>query len=219
MGGQRPARLRRESAIACDLADGLVGDDLLEAVKSIQRKNRCVRNRHVVARAEVAIVVNTTICRATTFGELNGIGPNPTDRRKLGSKHHILVDGQGIPLAAMTTGANRHDSQGLMPLLGLLKLVRGRPGRPRRFPKEILGDRAYDSKKLREACRDRGMRPRLAKRNTPHGSGLGKFRWPVERTISWLHRFRRLGYHRDRLLPIHDAFLALGCALIACRFL
>ena len=96
---------------------------------------------------------------------------------------------------------------------------RGRPGRPRRFPDAILGDRAYDSEALRRASRDRRIRPRLAKRNTPHGSGLGAFRWPVERTISWLHRFRRLGYRRDRLLPIHEAFLTLGCALIAFRFL
>lgn len=146
-------------------------------------------------------------------------GPNPTDRRKLGSKHHILVDGRGIPLAAMTTGANRHDSQAFVPLLDALAGVGGRPGRPRRFPDEILGDRAYDSEALRRASRDRRIRPRLAKRNTPHGSGLGAFRWPVERTLSWLHRFRRLGYRRDRLLPIHEAFLTLGCALIACRFL
>ena len=146
-------------------------------------------------------------------------GPNPTDRRKLGSKHHVLVDGRGIPLAAMTTGANRHDSQAFVPLLDALVGVGGWPGRPRRFPDEILGDRAYDSEALRRASRDRRIRPRLAKRNTPHGSGLGVFRWPVERTISWLHRFRRLGYRRDRLLPIHEAFLTLGCALIAFRFL
>lgn len=146
-------------------------------------------------------------------------GPNPTDRRKLGSKHHILVDGRGIPLAATTTGANRHDSQAFIPLLDALVGVGGKPGRRRRFPDEILGDRAYDSEALRRASRDRRIRPRLAKRNTPHGSGLGVFRWPVERTISWLHRFRRLGYRRDRLLPIHEAFLTLGCALIAFRFL
>lgn len=54
-------------------------------------------------------------------------GPNPTDRRKLGSKHHILVDGRGIPLAVMTTGANRHDSQAFIPLLDALVGVGGKP--------------------------------------------------------------------------------------------
>ena len=137
----------------------------------------------------------------------------------MGSKHHLLVDGRGVPLAAMTAGANRHDSRAFVPLLDALVGVGGRPGRPRRFPDAILGDRAYDSEALRRASRDRRMRPRLAKRNTPHGSGLGVFRWPVERTISWRHRFRRLGDRRDRLLPIREAFLTPGGALIAFRFL
>ncbi len=37
-------------------------------------------------------------------------GPNPTDRGKLGSKHHVVVDARGVPLAITVTGANRHDS-------------------------------------------------------------------------------------------------------------
>jgi IS5 family transposase len=36
-------------------------------------------------------------------------GPNPTDRRKLGSKHHLIVDAQGIPLAVILSAANQHD--------------------------------------------------------------------------------------------------------------
>jgi len=36
-------------------------------------------------------------------------GPNPTDRGKLGTKRHILTDGQGIPLAVIITAANVHD--------------------------------------------------------------------------------------------------------------
>ena len=145
--------------------------------------------------------------------------PNPTDRRKLGSKHHILVEGNGIPLAAMTTGANRHVSKGMVPLLERLPEVRGKVGRLRRFPGQLFGDRAYDSEALRGACEIRGIIPHLARRRTEHGSGLGTFRWPVERTICWLHRFRRLGRRLDRLLLNHDAFLTLACALIAFRFL
>ena len=37
-------------------------------------------------------------------------GPNPTDRGKLGTKrHHVLTDGQGIPLSVVITAANTHD--------------------------------------------------------------------------------------------------------------
>ena len=44
-------------------------------------------------------------------------GPNPTDRRKPGSKHHLIADAQRIPLAAILTGANPHDVTQLLPLV------------------------------------------------------------------------------------------------------
>jgi transposase len=81
-------------------------------------------------------------------------------------------------------------------------------------PKTLLADRAYDSKKHRKALRERGITPRIAKRGTGHGSGLGKERWIVERTISWLHANRRLDRRYDRRNDIHEAFLIIGCALI-----
>ena len=59
----------------------------------------------------------------------------------------------------------------------------------------------------------------LGHRNREHGSGLGKFRWFVERTISWLHSFGRLRRRLDRLTEIQEAFLRLGCSLICLRFL
>ena len=47
-----------------------------------------------------------------------GTGPNPTDRGKPGSKRHVLVDANGIPLALELTPANVHDSTMLEPVLG-----------------------------------------------------------------------------------------------------
>lgn len=54
----------------------------------------------------------------------------------------------------------------------------------------------------------------IARRNTEHGSGLGKLRWVVERTFSWLHQFRRLRIRWERDATLHLAFLSLGCAII-----
>ena len=51
------------------------------------------------------------------------------------------------------------------------------------------------------------------------GSGLGVFRWVVERTLAWLHRFHRLALRYDRRADVHEAFLTLGCALITWRCL
>jgi transposase len=65
----------------------------------------------------------------------------------------------------------------------------------------------------------RGIIDQLARPRTPHGSGLGKTRWVVERTLSWLHQFRRLRIRYERRADIHQAFLTLGCALICHRSL
>lgn len=58
-----------------------------------------------------------------------------------------------------------------------------------------------------------------SKPGSPHGSGLGVFRWVVERTLAWLHRFRRLALRYERRADVHEAFLTLGCALITWRYL
>jgi len=146
-------------------------------------------------------------------------GPNPTDRRKAGSKHHILTEARGIPLTAVLTSANRHDITQLLPLIDGIPPLRGCPGRPRRKPGLIQGDRGYDSQSHRDELQRRGIETQLAKRRTVHGSGLGRTRWVVERTLAWLHRFRRLNMRYERRACVHEAFLMLGCSLICWNFL
>ncbi len=156
--------------------------------------------------------------RACCFGGAK-TGPSPTDRRKNGSKHHAITDANGIPLAALLTGANRHDITQLLPLVEAIGPVGGKPGRPRKRPAIVQGDRAYDSNPLRQSLRDRGITPCIARRYTENGSGLGVTRWVIERTLSWLHQFRRLRVRYERRADTHEAFLAIGCSLICWRFL
>lgn len=109
-------------------------------------------------------------------------GPNPTDRRRPGSKHHVITDAQGIPLNVILTGANDHDVTQLLPLVDGIPPIAGKVGRPQRKPKTLQGDRAYDSNAHRAALQERGITPVIARRRTEHGSGLGVTRWVVERT-------------------------------------
>ncbi|MFM7539597.1 MAG: transposase, partial [Planctomycetota bacterium] len=115
-------------------------------------------------------------------------GPNPTDRGKNGSKRHVISDGQGIPLALIHTGANVHDSQAAMPLVDSIPSIK-RPGNGRRRrPDSLYADRAYDAEdKIRKPLRQKGIIPRIARRNTEHGSGLGKHRSMVESVFKWNH--------------------------------
>lgn len=73
----------------------------------------------------------------------------------------------------------------------------------------MLGDRGYDAEAIRQGLCARRIIPFLAKRNTEHGSGLGRWRWVVERTFAWLNQFRRLRVRYEKRADIHEGFLAL----------
>lgn len=115
------------------------------------------------------------------------------------------------------TGGNRNDVTQLLPLLDAVPPVRGRRGRPRRRPQAVFADRGYDHDIYRKKLRARGILPVIARRGTSHGSGLGRYRWVVERTFAWLHGFRRLRIRWERRADIHEAMLKLACCLITMR--
>ena len=101
-------------------------------------------------------------------------GPSPVSPQK-GSKHHVITDAGGIPLVAETTAANVPDVNPMIPLIDAIPPVRGKPGRPRRRPDSLYGDRGYDSDPHRRRLRRRGIRPHIARGvGRPTGSGLGK---------------------------------------------
>jgi transposase len=162
-------------------------------------------------------LIDSATSKAPKGGELTG--PSPTDRRKKGSKHHVITDAGGVPLAIELTGANRHDTTQMLPLVDATAPIRGPWGRPRRRPDRAPGDRAYDSKKNRKGLWKRGIRSALTKRGTAHGSGLGETRWYVERTLAWLHQDGRLRVRWDRLPEVQRGWMSLACALICLRLL
>jgi transposase len=134
--------------------------------------------------------------------------------RAVGSKRHLICDGRGVPLAVRLTAANRNDSQEALALVDAIPPLHGERGRPRQGPACVLGDRGYDAAAIRRGLRTRHIVPLLAMRRTAHGSGLGRWRWVVERTFAWFSQFRRLRVRYDKRADIHAAFLSLGCALI-----
>jgi transposase len=105
----------------------------------------------------------------------------------------------------------------LLELLDRVPPVRGRVGRPRRRPLTLIADRGYDHDRYRRLVWQLGIKPIIARRQTEHGSGLGRHRWVVERTFAWLHNRRRLLIRTDRRDDIHEGFLALTCCLICWR--
>ncbi|WP_373311178.1 IS5 family transposase [Streptomyces fumanus] len=158
-------------------------------------------------------VVDSSHVRGLKRGQLTG--PSPVDRGRAGSKHHLITDGFGTPLAVLLTGGNRNDITQLLPLLDAP--VHGRVGRPRRRPDSLFADRGYDHDSYRDQVRARGIVPAIARCGTPHGTGLGIYRLVIERTFAWLHGFRRLRNRWERRTDMHEAFLKLACCLITHR--
>ena len=149
-------------------------------------------------------------------GELTG--PNPTDRGRPGSKRHVLVDANGIPLALELTAANVHDSTMLEPVLDAVPPIRQCAGRPRKRPAKLHADKGYDYPRCRRACRKRRILPRIARRGVESGKRLGRHRWVVERTLAWFARFRRLAVRYERRADILEAFHRLAAGLICLGF-
>ena len=94
---------------------------------------------------------------------------------------------------------------------------RGRPGRPRRRPEKLHADKGYDYPRCRRYLQRRGIKVRIARRGIEGKTHLGRHRWVVERTISWLLRFKRLGVRYDRTEATVVPLLLLAITLINLR--
>lgn len=134
-----------------------------------------------------------------------------------GSKHHIIVDRYGTPLAVSLTSGNRRDVTQLVPLPDAIPHLRDLRGRPRHRPRRLSAGRGYGFDKYRRLIRARGITPKTARRGTPHGSGLGRTRWAAERTLAWLHQFKRLRIRDEIHGTPHLALLQLACSIICMR--
>jgi len=107
-------------------------------------------------------------------------GKDPIDRGRPGSKHHIMTDRNGIPLAVMLSAANVHDSNMFEPLLDAVPALKNRHGRPTRRPQKLHADKGYNYAKCRAACIARRIKHRIARRGIENSSYLRKHRWVVE---------------------------------------
>jgi transposase len=161
------------------------------------------------------VVIDSTMVPAPGGGDATG--PNPTDRGKSGTKHTLLVDGTGVPLALRTSGANTSDQKEIVPIITEFPKVKGKQGRPKEHPDKAYADRGYDSEATRLILRWLGIEPKIAKRRTEHGSGLGTVRWVVERTNAWLKGLRRMRVRWDRLIDVQEAWNSLAMSVICFR--
>jgi putative transposase len=148
------------------------------------------------------------------------VGKNPTDRGKTGTKRSVLTDGGGVPIGLAVEGANRNDFKMTRETIESIPVKRPQPTPD--TPQGMCLDKGYDYEEVRALLvefgftahiRARGEEAKALKQDT----GFRARRWVVERTHSWMNRFRRVLIRWDKKVRNYVAFLHLACAYITYR--
>lgn len=74
------------------------------------------------------------------------------------TKIHLVADSQCRPIARVTTAGQRHDSVAFTPVMADISIIRSCGGTPRTTPDRVLADKAYSTRKIRDALRRRGIK-------------------------------------------------------------
>jgi putative transposase len=157
---------------------------------------------------------------AMTTAPLGGkkVGKNPTDRGTSGAKRSVLTDGGGVPIGLAVEGANRNDFKMVRETIESLPVKRPAPT----MPQGMCLDKGYDYDEVRDLraefgftahIRGRGEEAKALKQDV----GFRARRWVVERTHSWMNRFRRVLIRWDKKVRNYLGFLHLACAYITYR--
>ena len=147
-------------------------------------------------------------------------GPNPTDRAKGGVKRSLLTDGAGVPLGIAVDGANRNDFKMARATLESIPIARPEPTAEK--PQGLCLDKGYDYEEVRALLAEFGYTAHIRARDEEaqalrREAGYKARRWVVERTHSWLNRFRRILIRWEKKPANYLAMLHLACALVTYR--
>jgi transposase len=195
-------------------------------------RERACRLAGAARRCRPARLVAAARRRLLGGGEKGGAKVARTLSGRPGSRYHLAVDRNGLPLAARLAPGNENEQRHLLPLVDEL-IARGIR------PAELWADRGYASAKLEQALRERGIEPRISqprRKGEPIAAGTptrevwrgkkrrlrtpdpqARHRWPIERTNAWLKAKRRIATRRDRKPDTYLAFLQLAMILILQR--
>ncbi len=145
-------------------------------------------------------------------------GPNPTDRAKKGVKRSVLSDGHGVPLGLAVDGANRHDKKLLAKTIHSVPVEYPMPA----LSPNLCLDKGYDYDDIRAMLERFGFTAHIRARGEEaqalkHEAGKRARRWVVERTHSWMNRFRRILIRWEKKPENYFAMLHFVCAIITFR--
>jgi putative transposase len=164
------------------------------------------------------LAMDGAMIKAPLGGEQTG--PNPTDRGKRGGKRSVLTEGHGVPVGLAQAGANRPDMKLVRATLESIVVPRPEPSEEQ--PQGLCLDKGYDYGEVRATLSEFGFTAHIQARGEEakaiqQEAGFKARRWVVERTHSWMNRFRRVLIRWDKKPANYLAFVHFACGLIAFR--
>jgi transposase len=135
-------------------------------------------------------------------------------------KRSLLTEGHGVPIGLVIEGANRHDMKLVRPTIESIVIKRPEPSEE--HPQGMCLDKGYDYDEVRDIVREFGFTAHIRPRGEEataikREAGFKARRWMVERSHSWMNRFRRLLVRWDKKPDNYLGFLHFACGLIAFR--
>jgi putative transposase len=148
------------------------------------------------------------------------VGKHPTDRGKIGAKRSVLTEGSGVPIGLAVEGANRNDFKMVRETIESIPVKR--PAPTAAMPQGMCLDKGYDYDEVRDLLAEFGFTAHIRTRAEEakalkQDAGFRARRWVVERTHSWMNRFRRVLIRWDKKVRNYLAFLHMACAYITYR--
>ena len=158
------------------------------------------------------MAVDGRLYHEVSLSGLKKTGRNPTDRGKQGVKRSLLTDANGLPLSLVVTGANTHDIKLVADTLDSLQTCR--PSRKL----HLCLDKGYEAQWLEEYLKSRYYEPHIQSRKEESeamkNTDFKAHRWVVERTHSWMNRFRRVLTRWEKKVENYEAMLHFACGII-----
>jgi len=132
----------------------------------------------------------------------------------------VLTEAAGVPVGLVVAGANRNDMKLVRETINRIPVER--PAPTPTHPQGLCLDKGYDYEEVRATVREFGFTAHIRSRGEEAQArkceaGFKARRWVVERTQSWMTRFRRVLIRWDKYVDNYLAFLHFACALIAFR--
>ena len=141
-------------------------------------------------------------------------GPNPTDRAKRGTKRSLLTDSRSVPLGLAVAGANTNDFKLVQQTFESVPVPRPSPADGHR--QHLCVDAGYDYEPVRRWADKFGftLHVRRIRQERKQSTRKKPRRWVVERSHSFLHRFRRLLVRWEKREDTYLAMLHLAMGII-----